>query len=78
MNSKSRQLRHETGRQSEHQQQSLAAHKQTVREFGSVEELLRHDAGQVLVPPHIAAKVQESIAQEPTAPRGWWQRLLGR
>jgi hypothetical protein len=59
-------------------EQELSLQKgQTVREFGSVEELLRHDAAQTVVPPAIAAQLRESIAQEPSARTGWWRRLFG-
>ena len=60
------------------EQQLVSQQHQSVREFGSVEELLQHDAEQVNVPPHIAARVQESVAREPQPGRGWWGRLFGR
>lgn len=48
--------------------------------FDSVEELLRHDAGQTTAPPALAARVMNSIAGE-TAPdrpasSPWWKRWL--
>jgi len=58
-------------------EQQLAAGQKAAREFGSVEELLQHDAAQTSVPPAIAARLQESMAKEPAAPTGWWRRLLG-
>lgn len=48
-----------------------------VREFGSVEELLRHDAAQNPPPAALAKRIEESIRQEPT--RGsFWSRWFGR
>jgi len=72
-----RKLRHQTDEELAREQQVSAEHRQGAREFGSVEELLRHDAAQTTVPPHVAARVQESIAREPK-PAGWWGRLFGR
>ncbi len=51
--------------------------QQAFREFGSVEELLRHDALHTPVPPSIAHRLQESIHSIPPAPKPWWKRLLG-
>ena len=52
-------------------------HQQAAREFGTVEELLRHDAAQTPVPPELAARVRNSVAQEPSPRTGWWRRLFG-
>ncbi len=78
MDSKPRKLRQQTNEELA-QEKELSAQQQqhVVREFKTVEELLQHDAEQTVVPPHIAARVQESIAREPQ-PRGWWGRLFGR
>ena len=51
--------------------------QQTTREFGSVEELLRHDAAQTPVPPELAARVRNSVAREPMPKTGWWRRWFG-
>jgi hypothetical protein len=60
------------------EQQAAAEEKEaTVREFASTEELLRHDAGQVEVPPIVAQRLNESIKSEPKG-KSWWQRLTGR
>jgi hypothetical protein len=67
--------------QSDEQQHTLSHHEaqqQTQREFGSVEEMLRHDALHTPVPPSVARRLQESIAQLPAPPpRSWWRRFLG-
>ncbi len=51
--------------------------QQTTREFGCVEELLRHDAAQTPAPPELAARVRDSVANEPAPKTGWWRRLFG-
>ncbi len=50
---------------------------QTFREFGTVEELLRHDALHTPVPPSIAQRLRESIGPVAPAPKPWWRRLFG-
>ena len=46
-------------------------------EFQNAEELLRHDAAQTTVPPQIARRLGQSLAQLPPPRRPWWRRLLG-
>jgi hypothetical protein len=46
-------------------------------EFGSPEDMLRHDAAQTEVPDRVAERLRQSIQQEPPRPRSWWQRLFG-
>ena len=48
-----------------------------VREFGSVEELLRYDAAQNPPPAELAQRVEESIRREPP-PASFWSRWFGR
>lgn len=50
----------------------------TAREFASVEEILRHDAGQTAVPPGIAERLARSVQNVPPPERSWWQRWLKR
>jgi hypothetical protein len=64
----------ETQEQALNQQQTQ---QQAAREFGSVDELLRHDALHTPVPPTVAARLQGSINREPGATRSWWRRLFG-
>ena len=62
------------------QQQHTAAHQTqqpSIREFATVEEMLRHDALHTPVPPTIAHRLQESLGQTPAPARSWWQRLFG-
>jgi hypothetical protein len=61
----------------QHAMRRQESQEQTAREFGSVEELLRHDALHTPVPPAVAHRLQQSIAQIPPPPRSWWQRFLG-
>jgi hypothetical protein len=57
-------------------------HSQTtqnaVREFKSVEDLLRHDAAGSSPPGSIAERLQKSSAGIPKPPRSIWQRLFGQ
>lgn len=49
------------------------------KEFSSVEELLRHDAGEIAVPAAVAVKLNESIQQAPPPDaKHWWQRFFSR
>lgn len=64
------------------QERNEAAHRsgqqtETVREFATPEELLRHDAARVVPPENIGRKLDETLRREaPTRP--WWKRLFGR
>jgi hypothetical protein len=65
-----------TSQQSQ-QEQQLSHHEaqQAGLEFGTVDEMLRHDALHTPVPPSIAHRLQESIGPAPA--RSWWRRLFG-
>ncbi len=64
--------------QAEQQQQAAQQQEAQAREFGSVEEMLRHDALHTPVPPTIAYRLEQSIAREGPPPRpAWWRRLFG-
>jgi len=67
-----------SSRQQEQQTQHLAqSQAQAMQEFGSVEEMLRHDALHTPVPPAIAKRLKESLGPV-AAPRGsWWRRIFG-
>lgn len=65
---------------SQEQQHEAIQHSQqpVVREFGSVEELLRFDAAQTVVPPEIARRLEHSTREAvPAVRRPWWKSLLG-
>jgi len=51
--------------------------QQSIREFASVDEMLRHDALHTPVPPAIAHRLQESIGKIPQPASSWWRRLFG-
>jgi len=74
MNPKSSKLQ----QQQKQETTEATASQQMAREFASPEEMLRHDAGQTEVPPALARRVAESIAQEPRHARSWWQRWFSR
>ena len=56
--------------------QQQGAQNTAALEFAAAEEMLRHDAGQIPVPPTVAERFQKSVASEPAPPKSWWQRLL--
>jgi hypothetical protein len=64
----------------EQEQQALGAQQanESVLEFNTPEELLRHDALHTVVPPTIAHRLKESIGEIPPPARSWWRRLLGQ
>jgi len=66
-----------TNQQQQEQQEhaaELQSGQKTGQEFGSVEELLRHDATQTVVPPGIAHRLRQSAADSPAPSRPWWRR----
>ena len=67
-----------TGRHQEQAAESQAASSEgSALEFQNAEELLRHDAAQTAVPPEIARRLSQSIAQSPPPRRPWWRKLIG-
>ncbi len=65
-----------SAQQQEEQTAESRAAKAAGRQFDSVEELIRYDAGQTLVPPGIAQRLRQSMSQSEAPPRSWWRRLL--
>jgi hypothetical protein len=67
---------------SQEQQHEMAAanesRQEAAREFASAEELLRSDAAQTTVPPQIAQRLKQSVADLPPPRRSWWKNLLGQ
>lgn len=62
-------------------QQTEETHQQIqkqedIKEFDSVEELLRYDAEQTTPPPAIAERLKDSLTREPVKPRPWWRRFF--
>ena len=66
--------------QREHAEQEVAQSTvpQAAREFASVEDVLRHDAAQTVVPPALTRKIQAAAAILPAPKRAWWRQLFGR
>jgi hypothetical protein len=78
MDPQSSQLQHrqaEETTQNTSAQQHLAG-EQAAREFGSVEDMLRHDARQNPPPPRLEERVAESAANLAPPARSWWRKLL--
>jgi len=69
-----------TSEQQSHEQQLgvQETRQESVREFASVDEMLRHDALHTPVPPAIAHRLEESIRQisPPSTASSWWRRLF--
>ena len=61
---------------SQEQQRTSEAQSQqtTIREFTSVEELLRFDAKQTSAPLTIAERLNQSLQNQPRPRRPWWRR----
>lgn len=77
MNPKS-QLRQQTEAEltAGHDQQATTQ-GETVREFTTPEELLRHDRAQTPVPESVAKRIGETVSREPgAAEKPWWKRLF--
>jgi hypothetical protein len=77
MNNDFSRLRHTQKQESLSEQQQEEATKSQAKEFASVEELIREDVAQTAVPPTIAARLNESIAQSPK-PKAWWKQFFSR
>ena len=75
MNPESSKLKHKHAEQAE--EQTIQQTSQKPLEFQTPEELLRHDATQVVPPDSIIERLKASIAQEPKPSRSLWKRLMG-
>jgi hypothetical protein len=64
--------------QREQEQERQTAKGKPSLEFSTPEEAIRYDAEHTEVPVVVEKRLQESVAAEPTAQLGWWQRLFGR
>jgi hypothetical protein len=69
--------------QEQKQNESLDAHQShqeqqglNQKEFATAEELVRFDAKQTEVPPQIAERLKQSLANLPPQPRSWWRRFF--
>jgi hypothetical protein len=66
----------ETTEQTSGQQHQLETH--AALEFGSVEEMLRHDARENPPPPELEQRVAASVAELPPPARSWWRRWFSK
>jgi hypothetical protein len=65
----------------QHIEQQAAAHEtrqQAGQEFANVEEMLRADAAQTVVPPEITERLKKSAATLPPPRQSWWKNLFAR
>jgi hypothetical protein len=62
----------------QHEQVEQQLTQNAVKEFATVDDLLRFDASQTAVPSGIADRLQKSSADIPSPSRPWWQRLFKR
>jgi len=71
-----RQTKLTTEQQHEHAAE-LHTHSQSAQEFATVEEMLRRDAAQTVVPPEIEQRLQKSARDLPAPKASWWKRWFG-
>jgi len=64
-----------TGQQQDHSAETQTV-KTTAQQFDNVEQLLRYDAAQTPVPPEIARRLNQSVAESPPPRRPWWRRIF--
>ena len=69
----------------EHLAEQASAHEQfqhtesqaQVREFATVDDLLRYDSEQNPVPPEVADRLGRSLEAEPKPEKPWYKKLFG-
>ncbi len=71
-----RQTKHTS--QEQEQLSQMQSQERSALEFATPEDLLRHDAKEVSVPPEIAERLARSLQSEPRPARSWWRRFLDR
>lgn len=71
-----RQTKHTS--QEQEQLSQMQSQERSALEFATPEDLLRHDAKEVSVPPEIAERLARSLQNEPRPARSWWRRFLDR
>lgn len=72
-------MKHQSKQNTESAQEEVQVQSQQTsgREFASVEEALREDIQQTVVPPAVEHRLSKSIAGLPKPGRTWWKRLMG-
>jgi hypothetical protein len=78
MNNEFSRLRHTEKQESISENQQEQNTQSNAKEFSTVEELLREDAAQTVVPPEIAVRLKESIAKLPKPTTSWWRKFFFR
>lgn len=72
----------DSGKRLQHQQQEQTSEQQQTqpqeRVFETPEEMLQYDASQTKPPETIAARLKDSMANEPAPSRPWWKRIFSR
>ena len=64
--------------QEQAQEQIQATQSQAqVKEFATVDDLLRYDSEQNPVPPEVAERLNRSLESEPKPPLPWYKKLFG-
>ncbi len=71
-----RQTKHTS--QEQEQLSQMQSQERSALEFATPEDLLRHDAKEVSVPPEIAERLARSLQNESRPARSWWRRFLDR
>ncbi len=70
-----------TTRQQQEQEEEAQAIQNTqaapVREFATVEEMLRDDAQHTVVPRSVERRLRDSVAKESPGQAPWWRRIFG-
>jgi hypothetical protein len=64
--------------QEQEQLSQTESQAQSALEFATPEDLLRHDAKEVSIPPEIAERLARSLQNEPRPAGSWWRRFLDR
>jgi hypothetical protein len=75
MNSENSRLRQNEEIQTRQQERQQSA--QNALEFGSVEEMLRHDSRENPVPPEVQHRLGSSMSKEPKPQKSWFKKLFG-
>ena len=61
----------------EQQQIQSAVNQGTVKEFATVDDLLRYDSEQNPVPAEVAERLGKSLEAEPKPEQPWYRKLFG-
>ena len=63
--------------QEQQQQIQSAVNQGTVKEFATVDDLLRYDSEQNPVPGEVAERLGKSLEAEPKPEQPWYKKLFG-